>query len=186
MGSWLWNVIVGFWVWLSNIWLVAVTVAKALWVTVRYWVVTYFPKRGTFTELYEYPELPVRMSSRFRGFHRYDLTTCIGCDRCAKDCPVNCIYIGKERAVGRKGFQVKSFAIDYTKCMFCALCTESCPVDCIFMGSTYDLSCYSRDGCIVDFTRLPVEVAWGRSSLNPTAVMRSKTVAGPVHDGPGS
>jgi NADH-quinone oxidoreductase subunit I len=186
MGAWLRNVVVGFWVWLSNIWLAVVTVAQALWVTIRYWVITYNPKRGVFTEMYEYPELPVRMSGRFRGFHRYDLTTCIGCERCAKDCPVNCIYITKERAVGRKGFQVKSFAIDYTKCMFCALCTESCPVDSIFMGSTYDLSCYSRDGCIVDFARLPVEVAWGRSSLNPTAVARSKSVVGPVHDGPGS
>jgi NADH-quinone oxidoreductase subunit I len=70
--------------------------------------------------------------------------------------------------------------------MFCALCIENCPVDCIFMGSTHDLSCYSRDGCIVDFSRLPVEIAWGRSTLNPLAVAHSKAIARPVHDGPGS
>jgi NADH-quinone oxidoreductase subunit I len=184
MGRWLRNVVTGFWGWLANIWLAVVTVAQALWVTVRYWIITYDPKRGTFTEAFEYPELPAKISNRFRGFHRFDLTTCIGCERCAKDCPVDCIYITKERAVGRKGFQVKGFTIDYTKCMFCGICTESCPVDCIFMGSTYDLSCYSRDGCMVDFTRLPVEVAWGRATLNPTAVARSKAVTGPVHDGP--
>jgi len=54
------------------------------------------------------------------------------------------------------------------------------------MGSTLDLSCYSRDGTIVDFARLPVDVAWGRSSLNPTAVAASKVIVEPVHGGPKS
>lgn len=31
------------------------------------------------------------------------------------------------------------------------------------MGSNYDLSCYSRDGCIVDYAKLPLEVAWGQA-----------------------
>ena len=140
--------------WFGNIWLAVVTVAQALWVTIRYWVITYDPKRRTFTEHYEYPELPLQVSPRYRGFHRYDLTTCIACDRCAKDCPVNCIYIGKERATGRKGFKVTSFTIDYTKCMFCALCTEPCPTDCIHMGKLHDLSSYSREDVVVEFTEL--------------------------------
>ncbi len=170
--------------WFGNIVQVVVTVAEALWVTVRYWFRTYDPKRRTFTEQHEYPELPLRVADRYRGFHRFDLTTCIACERCARDCPVDCIYIGKERAEGRKGFRVTSFVIDYTKCMFCAMCTENCPVDCIFMGSTYDLSTYSRDGCLVDFSRLPLEVAWGRATLNPAAVTQSKVITRPVHDGP--
>ena len=74
--------------------------------------------------------------------------------------------------------------IDYSKCMFCALCVDPCPVDCIFMGATHDLSCYSRDGCLVDFSRLPLDVAWGRATLNPTAVADSKVIAEPVHGGP--
>jgi len=68
--------------------------------------------------------------------------------------------------------------------MFCAMCTENCPVDCIFMGSTYDLSCYSRDGCLVDYSRLPLEIAWGRATLNPTAASLAKLIANPVHEGP--
>ena len=170
--------------WFRNIFVAVLTVADAMRVTVRYWFRTYDPKRKTFTEHFEYPELPAPVTSRYRGFHRFDLTTCIACERCARDCPVDCIYIGKERAEGRKGFRVTSFVIDYTKCMFCSLCTESCPVDCIFMGATHDLSCYSRDGCLVDFSRLPLEVAWGRSTLNPTAVAHSKVILQPVHDGP--
>lgn len=171
--------------WFRNIKAAVTTVAEAMWVTVRYWMLTYNPRRGTFTEAFEYPERAIVVSPRYRGFHRYDLTTCIACERCARDCPVNCIYIGKERLEGRKGFRITGYAIDYTKCMFCALCTESCPVDCIFMGFSHDLSCYGRDGCIVDFSRLPLEVAWGKATLNSTAVAFSKLVTESVDKGPG-
>ena len=172
------------WHWFRNIFQAVYTVGHGLFVTLRYWMLTYKPERGTFTHRFEYPEKPVPVAARYRGFHRYDLTTCIACDQCAKVCPVDCIYIGKERVQGGKGFLVTGFTIDYSKCMFCALCVEPCPVDCIFMGATHDLSCYSRDGCLVDFSRLPVNVAWGRSSLNPTAVAESKVITQPVHGGP--
>jgi NADH-quinone oxidoreductase subunit I len=101
-----------------------------------------------------------------------------------KACPVDCIYIAKERVEGSRGFRINSYVIDYTKCMFCAMCVEACPVDCIFMGATHDLSCYARDGCIVDFSRIPLELAWGRATLNPTAVAESKSIVSPVHGGP--
>ncbi|PQO35413.1 NuoI/complex I 23 kDa subunit family protein [Blastopirellula marina] len=172
------------WTWFRNVYAAVVTVAEGMAITIRYWFSTYDKNRKAFTEHYEYPELPVQVSPRYRGFHRFDLTTCIACDQCAKACPVDCIYIGKERVEGAKGFAVTGFTIDYTKCMFCALCVEPCPVDCIFMGGTLDLSSYSRDGAIVDFSRLPVDIAWGRSSLNPTAVAESKVIVQPVHGGP--
>lgn len=170
--------------WFRNIWDVVSTVLHGLGVTLRYWLTTYRTDRKTFTEQFEYPELPVPVAARYRGFHRFDLTTCIACDQCARVCPVDCIYIGKERVSQGKGFKVTGFTIDYSKCMFCALCVEPCPVDCIFMGATHDLSSYSRDGSLVDFARLPLEVAWGRATLNPTAVAASKLIIDPVHDGP--
>ena len=83
---------------------------------------------------------------------------------------------GEGPAAG-KGFVVTGFKIDYTKCMFCALCVDPCPVDCIFMGSNYDLSTFSRDGCVVDYAKLPLEVAWGQATLNPTAVQESKRIS---------
>ena len=182
MGSWIWNALRGFAEWLRNIWVAVYTVVTGLWVTLITAQKTY--SRKTFTEVYEYPEVPVPVKPRYRGFHRFDLTTCIGCEKCAVACPVDCIYIDKQKSPVGKGFRVDGFTIDYTKCMFCALCVEPCPVDCIFMGSNYDLSCYSRDGTIVDFARLPVEVAWGRATLNPTAVSASKVIVEPVHGGP--
>ena len=172
--------------WLRNVYLAVVTVAEALRVSLwNYWLRSYDPKRGTFTERYEYPELPTKVSARFRGFHRYNLTTCIACERCARDCPADCISVGKQRVAGRKGFQITNYTIDYGRCMFCGICTENCPADCLLMGSTYDLSCYSRDGCIVDFSRLPLETAWGQATLNPTVVACSKVIVKPVHGGPG-
>ena len=172
--------------WLRNVRLAVYTVAKAFYVTMRYWVITYRKDRGTFTHHYEYPERPAQVAARYRGFHRYDLTTCIGCDQCAKACPVDCIYIGKVKSEKGKGFRITGYAIDYSKCMFCALCVEPCPVDCIFMGSSHDLSCYRRDGCVVDYSRIPLEIAWGQATLNPTAVAASKLIAEPVHGGPNS
>lgn len=165
-------------IWFRNVVTTISTVLKGMLVTIWYFRETY--RRRTFTEIFEYPELPVPVAARYRGFHRFDLTTCIGCDQCAKACPVDCIYIHKERNPTGKGFRVNGFAIDYTKCMFCSLCVDPCPVDCIFMGSNHDLSCFSRDGCIVDYAKVPLEIAWGKATLNPTAVAESKVIAQPV------
>src|ERR1041385_896367 len=92
--------------WFRNIWDAVSTVIQGMWVTLRYWLITYRPERRTFTEHFEYPELPAPVAARYRGFHRYDLTTCIACDQCAKACPVDCIYIGKERVTQGKGFKI--------------------------------------------------------------------------------
>jgi NADH-quinone oxidoreductase subunit I len=156
--------------WFRNIRLAIRTIAEGMYVTLDNLVLTF--RRKAFTQHFEYPEVPVPIKARYRGFHRFDLTTCIGCDKCARACPVDCIYIEKEKAKPPlKGFAVTGF---------CALCVDPCPVDCIFMGSNFDLSCFSRDGCIVDYAKLPLEIAYGQATLNPTVVAASKKVALPV------
>ncbi len=165
--------------WLHNVRAAVGSTARGLYVTLAHAVQTF--RRKAFTQRFAYPENPVPVRPRYRGFHRFDLTACIGCDKCARACPVDCIYIDKEKAAPPlKGFVVTGFAIDYTKCMFCALCVDPCPADCIYMGSTYDISCYTRDGCVVDYAKLPLAVAWGQDTLNPTAVQESKRVSLPV------
>jgi NADH-quinone oxidoreductase subunit I len=166
--------------WFANLFNTVFTLLNSLWVGMRYWIRTYDPSRRTYTEQYEYPELPAALRSRFRGFHRYDLKACIACERCARECPAGCISVGKQKASDRKGFQATSFTVDYTKCMLCGICTESCPTDCIHLGASYDLSCYSREGCVVDFARLPVEIASGAATLDALAVAQSKAIAQPV------
>ena len=98
--------------WFRNVWIAVWTVLKGLWVTIDVMRQTY--RRRTFTHIYEYPEVPVPVKPRYRGFHRYDLTTCIGCDKCAVACPVDCIYIEKEKVPTGKGFRLNGFTIDYT------------------------------------------------------------------------
>ena len=165
--------------WFRNVGLAIGTIARGMYITLQTFVESF--RRKAFTQHFEYPETPVPVRPRYRGFHRFDLTTCIGCDKCARACPVDCIYIEKEKAAPpAKGFVVTGFTIDYTKCMFCALCVDPCPVDCIFMGSNFDLSTFGRDGCVVDYAKLPLEVAWGQATLNPTAVAGSKLTVEPV------
>jgi len=178
--------------WFRNVLYAVVTVAQGMLVTLRYFLDTLRGNRrlgayeadGTFTHIFEYPEKPVPVKPRYRGFHRFDLTTCIGCDKCARACPVDCIYIEKTRNPRGKGFLVTGFKIDYSKCMFCALCVDPCPVDCIWMGWNYDISCYSRDGLVVDFAKLPLDIAWGQATLNPTAIAASKVITKPVWEKP--
>ena len=47
-----------------------------------------------------------------------DVDKCIGCQRCAKNCPVNCI----------DGELRKPHNIDQSKCIKCGMCFEVCPV----------------------------------------------------------
>ena len=111
--------------WCRNVYVAVMTVAQGMWITLWYFFQTYH--RKAFTQHFEYPELPVPVKPRYRGFHRFDLTTCIGCDKCARACPVDCIYIDKIKNPVGKGFRVNSFKIDYTKCMFCTCASIPVP-----------------------------------------------------------
>ena len=80
-----------------------------------------------------------------------DMDDCIGCLKCERACPVDCIKIETEKApsrgedikdighVGitangtRKAMVVTRFDIDMTECCYCNLCTYPCPEECIFM-----------------------------------------------------
>jgi len=109
----------------------------------------------------QYPQRPPVIKPRFRGFHFYEIERCTACGNCARACPVDCIYIEKsgvrklDRETGLvRGGAMLRYAIDYSKCMFCGLCTENCPTDCIKMGDIHDMSDYSREAMIVEFTDL--------------------------------
>ena len=91
--------------WFRNVRLATETITRGMYVTLWYFVQSF--RRKAFTQHFEYPEKPVPVRPRYRGFHRFDLTTCIGCDKCARACPVDCIYIEKEKASPpAKGFVV--------------------------------------------------------------------------------
>ncbi len=135
----------------------------------------------------QYPDVGPALQPRYRGFHFFEIEKCITCDACAKACPVDCIYIEKSgpRKIDKEsgvalGGAVIRYAIDYSKCMFCALCIPPCPTDCIHMGKVHDMSGYTREDMIVEFTELASEglqtpqPLWMQKRELPEWVNRSK------------
>ena len=132
-----------------------VTTAIGLKVTFRH----LFTKSVTVQYPSERWELPER--SRMRLYMDWD--DCIGCLKCARACPVDCIYITTKKVP--KGFEelgktsngtpkrlfVEQFDIDMSECMYCSLCVDPCPEDCIYMTREYEFSVYEREELVYDF-----------------------------------
>jgi len=137
----------------NNIWLTVYTILVGMRTSLKYC----FAKTVTV----QYPDVAPVLQPRYRGFHFYEIEKCIACDQCAKACPVDCIYIEKSgpRKIDKEtglavGGAMTRYAIDYAKCMFCGLCTDPCPTQCVHMGNVHDMSGYTRESMIVEFTEL--------------------------------
>ena len=92
-----------------------------------------------------------------------DMDDCIGCLKCERACPVDCIKIVTEKAPvrgedikkikhkgitsngTRKALVVTRFDIDMSECCYCNLCTYPCPEECIFMTGGPNESRHSID-----------------------------------------
>ena len=142
---------------LANIFETIVTILGGMGITLKHLL---FAKRGIAT--LQYPEERWPRPDRNIGFEHnsynvirsrlhVDMDDCIGCLKCERACPVDCIKIETEKApnrgedikeighVGvtsngtRKALVVSRFDIDMTECCYCNLCTYPCPEECIFM-----------------------------------------------------
>ncbi|HKJ66692.1 MAG TPA: NADH-quinone oxidoreductase subunit I [bacterium] len=114
------------------------------------------------TERWELPE-----RSRMQLYMDWD--DCIGCFKCARACPVDCIHItttkvprdfdlGETSGGTPKRLLVEQFDIDMSECMYCALCVYPCPEDCIYMIGEYEFSVYDRGDLIYDFAPVPEDL----------------------------
>jgi NADH-quinone oxidoreductase subunit I len=115
-----------------------------------------------------YPDekIPIPDVGRYRLY--METEDCIGCDQCARVCPVDCILIEKIKSpdvIGltsdgtKKRFYLPTFDIDMAKCCYCGLCTVVCPTECLVMTKVYDYSEYQRDSLIYHFGNLTPEQA---------------------------
>lgn len=130
--------------------------------------------RVTFRHLFtpsvtiQYPDVKPPLPERERNRLYVNMDDCIGCDQCARACPVNCIEIetvksvpgedlGKTSNGKKKALWVTKFTIDFAKCCYCQLCVFPCPTECIYMTDVYEFSEYDRNNLIYNFSTLTPE-----------------------------
>lgn len=125
----------------------------------------------------QYPEAKRAMTERVRNRLYVNMDDCIGCDQCAKACPVDCITIktikstpdvdlGMTSKNTKKRLYVPQFDIDIAKCCYCGLCTFPCPTECIVMTDVYEFSEYDRSNLLYSFaTMTPAEIETAQMKL---------------------
>jgi NADH-quinone oxidoreductase subunit I len=116
-----------------------------------------------------------------------DIEDCIGCLKCVRACPVDCIDIetikvSKGTDIGTtsngtaKRLLLKRFDIDMSECLYCNLCVYPCPEDCIYMTGgpnsekhqiAYEFSQYDRNNLIFHFADLTEEEIEKYTALPP-------------------
>lgn len=132
--------------------------------------------RVTFKHLFvpavtiQYPNVKLKLPERERNRLYVNMDDCIGCDQCARACPVSCILIetvksipgedlGKTSNGKKKALWVTKFDIDIAKCCFCQLCVFPCPTDCIYMTDVYEYSEFERSSLVYNYVTLtPAEI----------------------------
>jgi len=75
---------------------------------------------------------------RYRGFHKNDMETCIGCGTCEEICENEAIDLvpvpGIETTDGNSGLRPQ---IDYGRCCWCALCVDICTTGSLTLSNEY-------------------------------------------------
>ena len=81
----------------------------------------------------------VHETPRYRGQHRINYETCIGCDSCNKICPTNAITM-KHLPFKKQNIVPE---VNLGVCIFCGLCEDVCPTkpekSIILSGGRYDM-----------------------------------------------
>jgi formate hydrogenlyase subunit 6/NADH:ubiquinone oxidoreductase subunit I len=110
----------------------------------------------------EYPDVKWKLPERARAQLYNNVDDCIGCNKCAHACPVDCIHIetmkaGPDENLGMtskntpKRLHVLVFDIDMAKCCYCNLCTYPCPTECLVMTPNYEASTFDRYDLVYHF-----------------------------------
>lgn len=125
----------------------------------------------------QYPRVKKQMPERVRNRLYMNFDDCIGCELCAKACPVDCIDIevlkapptvdlGTTSTGQKKRIYVTKFDIDIAKCCYCGLCVYPCPTECLKMTDVYEFSEYDRHNLIYNFTTMsPSDVETARAKV---------------------
>ena len=147
---------------LNNIWMGLTTIFIGMKVTLKHLFVP--------AVTIQYPDEKLTLPQRERNRLYVNMDDCIGCDQCARACPVDCITIetvkslptedlGKTSNGKKKVLWVTQFDIDIAKCCYCQLCVFPCPTECIYMTDVYEFSEYERGNLLYNYITLtPAEI----------------------------
>jgi formate hydrogenlyase subunit 6/NADH:ubiquinone oxidoreductase subunit I len=90
----------------------------------------------------KYPFVKAEVPEGFRGKQVFDISLCISCGLCSRDCPAKAIEMvdvdGKRRPL---------FHLDL--CIFCYQCAESCPRSAIKSSLIFELASTDKSDLIV-------------------------------------
>ncbi len=137
----------------------------------------------------QYPHQRLELPERTRNRLYVNMDDCIGCDQCARACPVNCIDIETVKAVGddtpgmtsqgkKKALWVTRFDIDIAKCCYCGLCVYPCPTECIWMTDVFEFAETERRDLIYNFVTLtPEEIEQKRETAAAAETKTTKPSA---------
>ncbi len=112
----------------------------------------------------QYPNERWQLPVNARGILFNNVDDCIGCFKCARICPVQCIYIDTVKALPDEDLGKASmgnpirqhlvrFDIDMFKCCYCDFCTTVCPTECLYMTEEYENGVFSRENGIYHFSK---------------------------------
>ncbi|MCZ7603859.1 MAG: NADH-quinone oxidoreductase subunit I [Melioribacteraceae bacterium] len=135
----------------------------------------------------QYPDVKVPLPERVRNRLYVNMDDCIGCDQCARACPVDCITIetvkslpeedlGKTSNGKKKALWVTQFDIDIAKCCYCQLCVFPCPTECIYMTDVYEFAEFERGSLVYNFATLTAAEA-EEKKVNYEKMMAEKEAA---------
>jgi formate hydrogenlyase subunit 6/NADH:ubiquinone oxidoreductase subunit I len=89
-----------------------------------------------------YPYVEPRLPENSRGRPVFDVTMCIGCGLCSRDCPSKAIQMvecgGKKRP---------QFRLD--KCVFCYQCAETCKRQAIKSSTYFEMATTDKSTLII-------------------------------------
>ncbi len=90
----------------------------------------------------KYPFVKAEVPEDFRGKQVFDITLCVSCGLCSRDCPAKAIEMvevdGKRRPL---------FHLDL--CVFCYQCAESCPRNAIKSSGFFELASTDKSTLII-------------------------------------
>ncbi|MEM0111624.1 MAG: 4Fe-4S binding protein [Candidatus Bathyarchaeia archaeon] len=90
----------------------------------------------------KYPEVKPDLPDGFRGKQIFDITLCVGCGLCSRDCPSKAIEM-----VEVNGKKHPMFYLD--RCIFCYQCSESCPRKAIKSSKIFELASTDKSSLII-------------------------------------